>query len=198
MGPTRPSWGNSPSASNLSRMCRDGVRGGKRFGETLEMRVSPHCSWRVMEQSSTEAASEVRNLLGELGRVNSCRRGAGAPVSTPSQLPPPKRRLAPASSSSSSHRIDAAAAAPAAPKQSNTMSECIAATTSSSERVCGIDTNTCSSCGQRCERDSAASTVESSVPNVIEMATTATEAAFARQFSAHDVAGRQSARPRPH
>ena len=75
------------------------------------------------------------------------------------------------------------------------MSECIAATTSSSERVCGIDTNTCSSCGQRCERDSAASTVESSVPNVIEMATTATEAAFARQFSAHDVAGRQSARP---
>ena len=76
------------------------------------------------------------------------------------------------------------------------MSECIAATTSSSERVCGIDTNTCSSCGQRCERDSAASTVESSVPNVIEMATTATEAAFARQFSAHDVAGRQSARPR--
>ena len=76
------------------------------------------------------------------------------------------------------------------------MSECIAATTSSSERVCGIDTNTCSSCGQRCERDSAASSVESSVPNVIEMATTATEAAFARQFSAHDVAGRQSARPR--
>ena len=75
------------------------------------------------------------------------------------------------------------------------MSECIAATTSSSERVCGIDTNTCSSSGQRCERDSAASSVESSVPNVIEMATTATEAAFARQFSAHDVAGRQSARP---